>query len=84
MAFVKRVWPYASATASVTVEVPVWPDATLKLVAQERVDEPQPEFKTTPVAGSNVALLLVAVTVNAPLPATVKATGAMESPAVMD
>jgi|HubBroStandDraft_3_1064219.scaffolds.fasta_scaffold1250404_1 hypothetical protein len=51
---------------------------------QASADEPQPGLMEMAEFGTSVGLLLTAVTVSAPVPATVNTTGAADFPALKD
>ena len=77
-------WPCVSVTVSDSVVDPVCSLPGARVIVQSRVVEPQPELIEMAASGSMVVLLLLAVTVSAPEPLSVKAMGASEFGRLMD
>jgi len=76
-------WAKLSLTVIVIVVEPVWESVGVSVALQDCDDEPQPALSAIPEFGRSVVLLLCAVTVNAPVPLSAKATGLGASGSVM-
>lgn len=62
---------------------PDWPAVAVSVAVHILVVVPQPLLSTIPELGRTAGLLLLAVTVSDPVPATVKETGASTPPSVI-